>query len=197
MPSGARSSFPPVPRERCQLPLRSAAWTIWPDVEQTSWEWALGHPLELSPFTWDYVVVSCDGLRLELQPHYDKSTWDTFWIDTAGSVEVQAFRGLLRETLGVQHCLRAGIVSTVGVLAHVVERQSARDALLAIRDQLAAIAPPADGAPCDESTLDVEGLAPPPGSEPLPQVARRRGMVARFWRWKLGGGKPPPQGVRR
>ena len=57
--------------------------------------------------------VACDGHRLQVEPHYLWSTWDTFWVDPQGAVQAQALRGLFPITLGKQPTLLKGIVSVI------------------------------------------------------------------------------------
>jgi hypothetical protein len=156
-----------------KFPIGSADWTIWPDRPQTWAEHAIGHPLELSPFTWDYLRASCDGKRLRIDPHYDKSTWDTFWVDAQGEVVVHSFGGLFRETLGRQPRLREGICEVLKALRGAVGDPGLADRLERIRVILAGIG--SQGGP--PSLL--------PGSQ-------LRGVSRLFWAWKLGAKRSQP-----
>lgn len=114
------TSFPPFEPLRIRLPLAGADLTIWPGPKQSRWEWALGFPLELRPFAWDYMWISCTTDRVEIQPHYLESTWDTFWTDLDGSVTAHALGGLFPFTLGNEVDLLKGIVATLDALpAHI------------------------------------------------------------------------------
>jgi hypothetical protein len=155
-----------------KFPIRGAEWTIWPDQPQTGAEYAIGHPLELSPFTWDYLGASCDGQILTITPHYDRSTWDEFFVDAKGVVVVHAFGGAFRKTLGVQPCLLKGICAVLDKLRGAVD-----DAALAAKlAQTCTIL-------CGPG---VEGPSAPPSREIVHGVARL------FLAWKLGAWRSRP-----
>lgn len=109
------------------FPLRGKHWAIWSDAPQNWAAYVLGHPFELRPFRWDYLTFSCDGSRLEIQPHYDRSTWDTFWIDGRGVVQAQALGGLLKETFGEQATLRDGICDVLRSLRNAVREPDVQE----------------------------------------------------------------------
>ena len=116
-------SFPQFDPIRVRIPIISGEMTIWPAPKETFWEWVEGFPFELHPFAWDYMWVSCDRYRLEIKPHYLKSTWDTFWTDGTGYVTAQALGGLFPFTLGKEVDLLRGIVCTIEVLPdHIRDR---------------------------------------------------------------------------
>jgi hypothetical protein len=102
--------------------------TIWPGPRETYWDWVVGFPLELRPFAWDYLRIRCDGDRVEIEPHYLESTWDTFWTNNSGAVTAQAMGGLFPYTLGDQVDLLEGIVATLAVLPPLVVGDSPDDA---------------------------------------------------------------------
>jgi hypothetical protein len=175
------SQAAPLPRfrrVRIRTPIQSADWTIWPDVRQGFWEWVLGHPFELAPFRHDFLDVSCDG-RVKIKPHYDKSTWDTFWVDRTGQVEVEAFGGLFPVTLGAQPRLLEGILTMLAMLPGQVP--SARPAVARnIEDAIKLLI---------EAKTALESAPPapwPPILECSPGQSRLRAACARrLWRWKL------------
>jgi len=120
--------FPTVDWIRVRMPIVGDEMTIWPGPKETTWEWILGFPLELHPFAWDFLRVSCDGYRVEIQPHYSESTWDTFWTNGSGHVTAQAMGGLFPYTLGNQVDLRRGIVTTLAALPALIAGDSPDDA---------------------------------------------------------------------
>ena len=172
--------FPSFERLRVQFPLRSGQWTIWPDEPQNQGQWFIGHPLELRPMRWDFLDVACDGDRLEIKPHYLKSTWDTFWTGEDGCVEVQALGGLFPVTLGRQPELIAGIREVILALGEYLKDQHADVAkkLLFIERLLF-------GAECRACTLSVEARGGPvPGGPRSMRASASRAV------WRLKMGKP-------
>ena len=121
-------SFPPVDWIRIRMPLVAEKMTIWPGPKETDWDWVVGFPLELHPFAWDYLRISCDGDRVEIEPHYTESTWDTFWTNETGHVTAQAYGGLFPFTLGDQVDLLEGIVATLAVLPALIVDDHPNDA---------------------------------------------------------------------
>jgi hypothetical protein len=114
------STFPSFQPVRVRMPIEGGVKTIWPEPKQTRWEWAVGFPLEIHPFAWDYLWLSCDGHEVRIKPHYLDSTWDTFWTDTTGHVRAVGLAGLFPFTLGNQVDLLEGIIATLGVLPNKV-----------------------------------------------------------------------------
>ncbi len=105
---------------RVEMPIVGEEMTIWPGPKATTWEWILGFPLELHPFAWDYLLISCDGYQVEIQPHYSESTWDTFWTNGSGYVTAHAMGGLFPFTLGEQVDLLEGMVTTLAALPALI-----------------------------------------------------------------------------
>ena len=160
------------------LPLDSACYTIWPEAEQTQAEWAIGHPLELRPFRWDFLDISCDSQQLKIQPHYDKSTWDTFFIDPTGKVKVTAFGGLFPITLGRQADLLKGIVSVLKILPDKIRKEHP-----VIAQQIDQIAQH-----LDRVSIQLRSGAIPTTSVfhvPVKNLGLRDRLLRRFWKRKL------------
>jgi hypothetical protein len=172
--------FPRFERVRVRIPLRSGDWTIWPDVPQTRRQWFLGHPFEISPMRWDFLEVASDGSRLELKPHYVKSTWDTFWTDEEGCVEVQALGGLFPITLGRQPELIRGIRSVLEKLPDYVKPEHPD-----VAGKIAWIEQLLFGAECRVCVLSIEDRGPQ-----IPRAPERASMRSRMssgvWRAKMG-----------
>jgi len=185
----AASGFPSFERVRVQIPLRSGDWTIWPDKLQTRSQWLIGHPLELRPARWDYVRVGCDGERLEIKPHYLKSTWDTFWTDPEGCVEVQALGGLFPITLGRQPKLIRGIRSVLEVLPKYVAPEHPEAAR-----KIAWIERLLFGLECRVCTLPIDVRGPRVPVRPDQPSIRSR-AAERVWRMKMGKPATPPQPI--
>jgi hypothetical protein len=172
---GGQATFPELPRlvlER--FPLRAASWTIWPDRPQTPAQYAIGHPLELRPFTWDYLEASCDESVLRLWPHYDQSSWDTFFVDRKRVVTVHALGGAFRHTFGKQPQLLAGVCAVLRAMQAAVVDPGLQGDLAAVASFL-----------CGPDLGDGP-VAPPPEQQ-------MRGLKRRFWAWKLGARRLPPR----
>ena len=153
-PAVSPPNFPCVDSIRVQMPIVGDEMTVWPGPKATTWEWVLGFPLELHLFAWDYLLISCDGYQVEIQPHYSESTWDTFWTNGSGYVTAQALGGLFPFTLGEQVDLLKGIVATLAALPALIADDSPEDAtkiqqihgILKTQDSSSAIgADPAEG----------------------------------------------------
>jgi len=183
------SDFPSFERVRARIPLRSGDWTIWPDDPQSTSQWAVGHPLELRPWRWDFVHVSCDGERLEIQPHYLKSTWDTFWTDPDGCVEVQALGGLFPITLGRQPNLIRGIRSVLEVLPEYVAPAHPEAA-----EKIEWIAKLLCGLECGVCVLSIDERGPRIPVRPDRPSVRAR-AAERVWRLKMGKPMTPPEPI--
>jgi hypothetical protein len=184
--------LPSFRRVNIETPIQSADWTIWPDARQDFWQWVLGHPLELAPFRYDFVHISSDG-RVQIEPHYDKSTWDTFWVDRTGRVEAQAFGGLFPITLGAQPRLLEGILRTLTELPEQV-RSLEPDVAAAMEGAIKLLTEA-------KAALESAPSGPwPPILEVPPGTGRLRAAVSRrLWRRKLGRrGAPrePSKGAR-
>jgi hypothetical protein len=203
-PGAPLAAFPSFDPFSLRFPIRAADWTIWPDDPQTWAEWVLGHPLELNPCTYDYLLAACDGQRLRLEPHYELSTWDTFFIDLKGVVEVTAFRGAFQETLGSQPRLLEGVCAVLDELIGVVGDAALKGKLQQICDHIWALCAPGPqapgpvgagpvgtggptmtGTPTTTGTPSTTGA--PPADLPL------RGLSRAFWAWKLCAGRPRPK----
>ena len=169
----ATVEFPVFERFSLRFPIRAADMTIWPDKTQSPFEYALGHPLELNPFTWDYLAASCDGQRLQIEPHYDWSTWDTFWVDVQGVVVVHALRGRFRHTFGCQERLLRGICAVVEMLQGAVDDGQVAAALA-----------------CIHARLRVTASQPGPLASSGPPL---RGLERWFWQFKLCAWRDPPR----
>ena len=139
---------------RIRMPLIADDMTIWPGPKETYWDWVVGFPLEIHPFAWDYLRISCDGNQVEIQPHYLESTWDTFWTNESGHVTAHAMGGLFPYTLGEQVDLLKGIVATLADLPALIVDDNPDDAekiqkihdILVSQSPLTAIGPdPAEG----------------------------------------------------
>jgi hypothetical protein len=146
--------FPTFDWIRVRIPITSEDMTIWPGPKETTWEWIIGFPLELHPFAWDHLWISCDGYEVEIEPHYSESTWDSFWTNGSGHVRADAFGGLFPFTLGKQVDLLEGIVSTLEALPPLVADHNPDDAtkiqqihgILKAQDRMSAIGPdPTEG----------------------------------------------------
>lgn len=111
-------AFPEIPRIRVRMHIHAKDMTIWPASQQPEprRDWWTGFPLELRPCAWDYLEVRCDGQRLTIEPHYRQSTFDTFTIDSRGTVCATALGGLFPFTLGHEIQLLDGIVATLEAL---------------------------------------------------------------------------------
>lgn len=135
-------SFPRLDALSVRIPIDSKDWTIWPGPPATMREFVIGFPLELRPFAWDYVRLSSNGLRLEVQPHYRESTFDTFRVDTRGHVTCHALAGLFPFTLGRQPELLEGLGVTLQAVPPLVARRDERAArtIGEIAERLAATA---------------------------------------------------------
>lgn len=177
--------FPSFARVRVKIPLRSGDWTIWPDTLQNQKEWFIGHPLELRPMRWDFLHVACDGQRVEIQPHYTLSTWDTFWTDQEGCVEVQALGGLFPITLGRQPELIKGIRSVLEKLPELLTATHPDTA-----GKIEWIHQLLFGLECRICTLPVEERGPqvPRGSA---RASVRATLSRGVWRAKMGKPSPP------
>jgi hypothetical protein len=112
------------------MPIQGQDMTLWPEKRESWWERALGSPFELRFFARDFLTISCDGCRVEIQPHYFESTFDTFWVDTRGVVRAQALGGLFPFTLGKQKKLLRGLVVTLGAVARRLLSKDEEVALL-------------------------------------------------------------------
>jgi len=185
----ATNGFPSFEPVRVRIPLRSGDWTIWPDEPQTSSQWLLGHPLELSPMRWDFVAVGCDGERLEIQPHYLKSTWDTFWTDAEGCVEVHALGGLFPVTLGRQPDLLRGIRSVLAVLPEYLDPEHPE-----VARNIEWIERLLFGLECRICTLSLEERGPQL-VRPEGRTRVRSAVSERIWRLKMGKPPAPPAPV--
>jgi uncharacterized protein YbdZ (MbtH family) len=170
------NSFDSFVETRIVLPIEAANYAIWPEAEQTTAEWVLGHPLELRPFCLDYLDISCSLQQLKIQPHYDKSTWDTFVVDPTGRVEATAFGGAFPFTLGRQPDLLAGIVAVLKALPPLIsDPQTAQkiDRLARYLDQIAV-------------ALRSRGGMVPNVFHPSQRPSKLGQRIAwHFWRWKL------------
>ncbi len=113
--------FPQVDSIRIRIPLGSDDWTIFPDPPETRRAWAIGFPLELHPFAWDYLRFSSKPKQVEIQPHYEWSSFDTFWIATSGQVTCHALGGAFPFTLGRQPELLDGLRRTIVALPPLIE----------------------------------------------------------------------------
>jgi hypothetical protein len=120
--------FPTFGRIRIQMPIVSGEMTIWPSPSESRWQWVKGYPYELHPFAWDMLWIRCDGYRVQIEPHYAKSTWDTFWTDGNGYVKADALRGLFPFTLGKEVNLLKGIVATLEALPPLIADRNPDDA---------------------------------------------------------------------
>lgn len=117
--ASAEPAIPPFPsfaRAKVVMPIDGDKLTLWPQKREKWWEKVLGFPFELRFFAKDYLWISSNGNRIEIQPHYLESTFDTFWIDTRGAVAAQALGGLFPFTLGKQKQLLKGIVATLAAM---------------------------------------------------------------------------------
>ena len=141
-PGVSPTPFPLLAALRIQIPIASKEWTIWPAPPETRQEYVIGFPLELRPFAWNYVRLSSDGLRIELQPHYRESTFDTFWVDGRGHVTCHAMAGVFPFTLGRQPELLQGLSVTLKAMPALVATrdQSAAHTIGVIADRVGAIA---------------------------------------------------------
>ena len=163
--------FPSFDWIRTRMPIVANEMTIWPGPKETRWEWIEGFPYELHPFAWDYLWIRCDGYQVQIEPHYLKSTWDTFWTNGSGHVRADALRGLFPFTLGKQVDLLKGIVATLEALPPLIADRNPDDAtkiqqihgILKTRDAATAI-----------------GIDPAEGMSPL-----RRSASDFIWRRKL------------
>ena len=170
------NSFEPFGETRIVLPIEAAKYAIWPEAEQTTGEWALGHPLELRPFCWDYLDISCSPQQLKIQPHYDKSTWDTFVVDPTGSVEANAFGGAFPFTLGRQPDLLAGIVSVLTALPPLISDTQTAQKIERLAQYLGQIS----------VVLKSRGGMVPNVFHPTQKPSKLGQRIAwHFWRWKL------------
>jgi hypothetical protein len=169
--------FPSFESVRVRFPLRSGSWTIWPDAPQNRWQWFVGHPLELAPMRLDFLDVLCDGDRLAIKPHYLESTWDTFFTDEDGCVEVQALGGLFPVTLGQQPELIAGIRKVLEALPPYLPPEPAR--------KIEWISKLLFGAECRACVMSIEAR-----SERVPAISGLRSLQASIasgvWRAKMG-----------
>jgi hypothetical protein len=197
-PAGAFvETFPEFDEFRLELPLRGRDYAIWPDERQTHAQWVIGHPLELRPCRWDFLDMSCKRHELTIKPHYDKSTWDTFWIDTGGSVRANGLGRLFPWTMGQQAKLLNGVISVLGEVAKAIRTRDPE--LAATVDRVAEIlAGVVDRIVQMMGPVALEG--PPAPLDPGQQTGLRNRLAARFWRWKLterrcrrGGAFRPPE----
>lgn len=117
----ASADFPELHSLKVRVPLESKDWTIWPGPPAGWRDFVVGFPLELHPFAWDYIRLRSDRARVELQPHYSESSFDTFWVDTSGHVTCHALGGLFPFTLGRQPELLDGLRTTLEALPPLVE----------------------------------------------------------------------------
>jgi len=133
--------FPPLDSLKVRLPIASKEWTIWPGPPESREGFVIGFPLELHPFAWDYVRISCDGRSVELEPHYRESSFDTFWVDGRGHVTCHALGGLFPFTLGRQPDLLDGLRVTLKALPPLVapRHPQAAEAIAEIAERLGAI----------------------------------------------------------
>ena len=113
---------------RVRMPIDAWEMTIRPGPKETYWEWVKGFPFEFHPFAWDYLWIRCDGYQVEIEPHYAKSTWDTFWTNGSGYVKADALRGLFPFTLGDEVNLLKGIVMTLEALPPLIAVRNPEDA---------------------------------------------------------------------
>ena len=120
--------FPAFDWIRVRIPIVANEMTIWPGPKETYWEWVEGFPLEFHPFAWDYLWIRCDGYEVEIEPHYAKSTWDTFWTNGSGYVKADALRGLFPFTLGKEVDLLKGVVATLEALPPLIAESRPDDA---------------------------------------------------------------------
>lgn len=175
--TGEEGVFPEFEEFRIDLPIQSGDWTIWPDKPQTTVQYRIGHPLEFAPFRWDFIGLSSESTRITLQPHYDMSTWDSFYVDTGGAVRVTAYGGLFRITLGEQRRLLEGVICTLRSLVKVIEVDhpelagDVQKIIVGLEEKAAGM--PLEMWPPDFGSLnDWSGIS---------------GAVSRrFWQWKLG-----------
>jgi hypothetical protein len=168
----AASPFPEVAAQRVKISLTAHGFTIWPGPEpQTIPEFVIGFPLEFHPFAWDYLVLSCDGARVEIRPHYDMSTLDTFWIDGTGLVTCQALLGLFPFTIGSQPELLDGLCTTMAEAAKLMAPGPA--------GKVGAIVAHLQGLPKQPGSFPFDAL----GEQARPSTLRLR-LAARFWKAK-------------
>lgn len=120
--------FPKLDSIRIRMPLVGEEMVIWPGPKETYWDWVVGFPLEFHPFAWDYLMISCDQIQVEIQPHYVESTWDTFWANESGYVTAHALGGLFPFTLGEQVDLLKGVVATLAALPALIVDDNPDDA---------------------------------------------------------------------
>lgn len=133
---GVQIQYPTLAALSIRIPLESAKWTIYPSPSETWQDFVVGFPLELHPFAWDYLVIASDATAVEVKPHYSKSTFDTFWVDTTGEITCQAYGGLFPFTLGHQPDLLDGLRKTVEVLPPRVADPDAARSLEEIAERL-------------------------------------------------------------
>jgi hypothetical protein len=170
--------FPPLDSLKVRLPIASKDWTIWPGPPETREGFVIGFPLELHPFAWDYVRISCDGRSVELEPHYRESSFDTFWVDGRGHVTCHALGGLFPFTLGRQPELLDGLRVTVQALPDLVSDPGAAKTLRELADRLAAIILALRKMPAEVLRLELE-------EHWRRERATPRGRLAhRFWQAK-------------
>ena len=131
-PIKSRPVLPPIFEAfdwiRVRMPIVPWEMTIRPGAKATYWEWVKGFPFEFHPFAWDYLWIRCDGYQVEIEPHYAKSTWDTFWTNGSGYVKADALRGLFPFTLGDEVNLLKGIVKTLEALPPLIAERNPEDA---------------------------------------------------------------------
>lgn len=174
--------FPVFDWIRLQIPIFAYQYSIYPGPPQTWKGFVKGLTREARFFHWDYLWIMSDGYQVQIKPHYDKSTWDTFWTDGDGTVKCHAAFGLYRKTLGVQAQLLPGIVDTLDAVADQIEptNEVGAEKIREIQKHLAKLVTlVADGEPV---------LIPLPKRIWFVEVTSER-----FWNWKHTSGPTPPR----
>ena len=163
--------FPTFDWIRIRMPIVAYEKTIWPSPKETRLDWIKGFPYEFHPFAWDYLWIRCDGHRVQIEPHYLDSTWDTFWTNGSGHVKADALRGLFPFTLGKQVDLLKGIVATLEALPPLIADRNPDTATMI--EQIHGIL----------KTREASTVTGPDATEGLSSL--RRSASEAVWRWKL------------
>lgn len=178
--------FPTIERRRIPISLTSRDWTIWPAPPQTPWEKTLGQPLEGGFLRSDYVEVACRPELYTIKPHYELSTFDTFTVDPAGTVRVDAVHGLFPWTLGDDTPAgRCKLLEGVCAVTRALPERLADASDDAVR--LRTLARQLDRLlEALQKQLVAEGI---PGLDAI-LTPELRAVADRLWQWRLGGDAP-------
>jgi hypothetical protein len=119
--------YPVLAESRIDLDIDLDGWAIVPGDPTVDNRWEkLGRPLELcfgASCREQWIDVESDGSTVHLSPHYERSSWDDFYVDAQGRISATGLGGWFPITLGNEADNRAGLVAVLRAAAQAVGKE--------------------------------------------------------------------------